>query len=156
MKEDPETLVTKGGNCCLPYCLDKETDIQEPWLSPWNILLLLKRKHGAFNSRVWFIQRYRCTGSWIWKMYSLFPHWQRWVNPCLLSNGQTQWEFIAGDTPRLGCPRISKCRPTAIPLRFPGNIEYKRATEGLLQELHTMGYRISGKKGSLKYQRLHI
>jgi hypothetical protein len=74
----------------------------------------------------------------------------------LLSNGQTQWEFIAGDTPRLGCPRISKCRPTAIPLRFPGNIEYKRATEGLLQELHTMGYRISGKKGSLKYQRLHI
>lgn len=33
--------------------------------------------------------------------------------------------------------------------RFLENIDYERATEGLLQELQTLGYRMSAKKATL-------
>lgn len=108
-------------------------------------------------SWVWFVQRNRRSLSCTWKMYSLSS--QRWVNLSLLSNGQTQWEFTADDTPGLGCPRISRCyMQTPLPFLwgFLGTWNIKWPLRDYCKSYTPWGCRISCKNVSLEYQRLHI
>lgn len=89
--------------------------------------------------------------------YSSASHWQRWINPSLLLNGQTQREVTLGN---LQLPQGFKnslalfnetLDADLLPFhqKFFRKIDYKRATEGQLPELQTLGYRMLAKKAQL-------